>query len=497
MSSISRSFGRYVKDIDTTSYSDLFSPDSDNVDFESDDTKQFLDPLDMQGHQGVRILNIKDTLKELDLLHDMKGDTIYNKDENSDMSISSGGSMMFMESESENFEVQAGNNLKEILGKVDTKQESRGDKVYFEDGGSDMSISSGGSMLFCTVEDTIEDDLDVSVSSVESIQSLTQEQCEGILFDDSKEKVDIQNRRLGALSTDIESGHTSEETQEDIIGSFNIQNKYDHNIASQLFLEGNFTFLSLQEPLASHTKVNEAWKSCRRLELDSARITCHETHHQIIMYDAWKWGGKVLSNFGAKMNGRIAHIAFQFENQQKLGIISVYAVARGGASPENLRDREKLRRETVTLIKKQYKAWMNAFPGIQIMIMGDLQETISKTDQDNLGQSRFVNNKDNGIFQAFKGTHVSLARDRNSDKPYLTRFGREGARGIDHILFPEDGANSFIKDALVHDFLGMSSFPSDHRLISCTYLRNGTNNAEIASLREKYEFNKISIGSRS
>ena len=383
-------------------------------------------------------------------------------------------------------------NLKETLRTLDMDQEIKGDTVYFEEDGSDMSISSGGSMLFCTVDDDLVCNTESSSSSDDSVLSLSQERCEELLLDDSEERVNKENAKYERYKTESEIVDNAEEVHEDIIGSFNIQNKYDHNIASQLFLEGNFTFLSLQEPLASHTKTQEAWKSCRRLEMDSARITCHETHHQIIMYDAWKWGGKVLSNFGAKMNGRVAHIAFQFDNHQKLGIISVYALARGGNSPEVLREREKLRRETVTIIKKQYKAWMNAYPGIQIMILGDLQETVSKSSQDNLGKSRFDNNEDNGIFQAFKKTHVSLARERNTEKAYLTRFGKEGARGIDHILFPEDIANSYIKDAIVHDFLGTSSFPSDHRLISCTYLRNGPNNAENTILRTKYEFSKIS-----
>jgi len=300
-----------------------------------------------------------------------------------------------------------------------------------------------------------------------------------------REKIDA-----GSIpNTDVQAT----EQHEDIIGTFNIQNKYDHNIAAQLFLDGNFTFLALQEPVASHIKIQDAWKSCRKMELDSARITCHETHHQIIMYDAWKWGGKVISNFGNKLNGRIAHIAFEFDHGHKLGIISVYALARGGGNSEDLANREKLRQTTVAMIRKQYKAWMNEFPGIQIMLLGDMQETVSTLDTDNLGKTRFENNTKNGVVRAFINTHSSLARDRmGSNKPYLTRFGKKGARGIDHILFPHLSSSTMIKENMIHDSLGTSFFPSDLQLVSCTYLQGGENNAENMDPTTKYEFSKIS-----
>ena len=416
-------------------YEQLFSNDSEDTDFE-----YLSEHPDIEGVQGCKILNIKETLRTLDLERDMEGDTQYVNDDNSDMSISSGGSMIYVSHE-ENKSVNLSDNS---------------DSSKFPD-----------------------------------LNSLSDDQIHDILIDDSEERVFQKNKELEKMT--LIDSTKREPPHEDIIGSFNIQNKYEHGAAAQLFLDGKFTFLSLQEPHASHSNIQDTWKSCRRLELDSARITCHETHHQIVLYDAWRWGGKIISHFESKMNGRIVHIAFQFQNGEKLGIISVYALARGGGSKTDHLEREKLRQSTVTQVKIQYKKWTRQHPNIKVMIMGDMQETVSMSDQDNMGKSRFKNTATNGIVKAFQKTHISLARERNGSKPYITRIGREGGRGIDHILFPENpDAQAVIKDAQMHENFGLSYFPSDHRLVTCTYFREGANNPENMTPETKYEFGKIS-----
>ena len=425
-------------------YEQLFSNDSDensNEDASVTGLDSLEDNLESEGARGFRILNIKESLRELDLEFDMEGDTRYVNDDNSDMSISSGGSMIFIDQET------------------------------------------------LSVDKTIED---MEVSNIQDTSPLSDSQIHDLLIDNSKEILAQKNK---ILDETININNSSQESvHEDVIGTFNIQNKYDHGAAAQLFLDGKFTFLCLQEPHASHSNIQETWKSCRRLELNSARITCHETHHQIILYDAWKWGGKVISNFESEMDGRIVYMAFQFESGEKLGIISIYALARGGSLNADLTEREKLRQTTVTLVKRQHSKWLRQYPNIKIMIMGDMQETVSTTNKDNMGKSRFTNNTSNGIVRAFQKTHVSVARERSGSIPYITRVGREGGRGIDHILFPDNpDAQALIKDAQVHECLGLSYFPSDHRLVTCTYYRAGdNNNLESMEPSIKYEFAKIS-----
>jgi len=103
------------------------------------------------------------------------------------------------------------------------------------------------------------------------------------------------------------------EINEDTIACFNVQNKYDHVMAAELFLAENLSFLAIQEPFSSQHKVAESWKSFRMLELESARIKCFETPYQVILYDSWKWGGKVLHAFKSEQYGRVTSIAFQFK----------------------------------------------------------------------------------------------------------------------------------------------------------------------------------------
>lgn len=90
-------------------------------------------------------------------------------------------------------------------------------------------------------------------------------------------------------------------------------------------------------------------------------------------------GGKIISIFFSQLNGRIVSIAFQFGNGEQLGIISVYAVARGGGSADDWTQRDQLRCTTVTLVKYQHKKWQKQFPNLKIMIMSNMQETISMT----------------------------------------------------------------------------------------------------------------------
>jgi len=438
-------------------YDELFSSDSEDetlcdgidtsYDFQSNDKKE----------SRCFISNIREVLKRLDLETDIDGHTKYLNDDNSESTSS--------------------------LFDEDTTK-------------SDMSISTGESMEISSIinEQSVHTPFNDD-SSMDSLLSINSDQCTQLLKDDSVETVNTCNSRLQdrlRKEEEATSVKLEDDSHEDIIGSFNIQNKFDHSIAAKLFVDGKFSFLSLQEPRASHNTTQDSWKNCQRAELDSAAITCHETHHQIILYDSWKWGGKVISEFGSELNGRIAHIGFNFAGEQLLGIISVYALARGGEGSDKDR-KEELRHTTVLLIRRQIRKWKKKFPSMQVMILGDMQETESITDLDNLGSSRFSNTCDNGILRALEDTHTSIVRDRHDGERYLTRFGREGARGIDHILFPNSPkAQAMIQEASIDNNFASLYFPSDHKLIKCTYIRHGENNVEESDPVVKYAFGTVS-----
>jgi len=105
----------------------------------------------------------------------------------------------------------------------------------------------------------------------------------------------------------------------DKIGTFNIQNGFDHDTAAEFFVNENLTFLALQEPFSSNYVQNDSWTAFQTTELQSARIQCFFTSHQVVMFDSWKWGGRVMETFESHAHGRVTNIAFNLGNDQKIG----------------------------------------------------------------------------------------------------------------------------------------------------------------------------------
>jgi len=338
------------------------------------------------------------------------------------------------------------------------------------------------------------DDDSVDSNSSE-LEFLSEEAMVRLLQDDSEEEIVKRSKRYFQHSPDPnqhEASMTDESSHRDKIGTFNIQNQYDHSLAAKLFLEEEFTFLAFQEPFASHTSIGDAWGACRRYELSSARIACFETHHQVILYDSWRWGGKLIDNFSSLLDGRIISMAFGFNNDQCLGIISLYGVAMGGPDADHISRKNDLRRTIIFAIRKIQKQWKKRFPNINIMILGDLQETVTTSDLDNLGKCRYNLESNVSILKSMS-SFTSVVRDNiKNPNQYLTRFGSEGARGIDHILFPNHRrAQDLISNTGIDGILSSFYFPSDHKLIYCSFLRDGPNNEEEGELKTNFLFRDI------
>jgi len=276
---------------------------------------------------------------------------------------------------------------------------------------------------------------------------------------------------------------------EDTIACFNVQNKYDHIMAAELFLKENLSFLAIQEPFSSQHKVAESWKSFRMLELESARIKCFETPYQVILYDSWKWGGKLLHNFKSEQYGRITSIAFQFK-KQKIGFISIYAPTNIGGKNRDSQDSSSIA-TTSSITEKIMKKWKALDADIQIILLGDLQETISISNRDNLGEYRQPKST-SGILNLVENSHVSIARKLSGTKEYITRLGHEGGRGIDHILVPNnEKMSTWVTDACVQRDKGAVYFPSDHSLVVCKFNRFGMNNNQSSHSKTKYDYKRI------
>ena len=125
------------------------------------------------------------------------------------------------------------------------------------------------------------------------------------------------------------------------------------------------------------------------------------------------------------------------------------------------------------------------------LVLRDFQETISKLDKDNFGNFR-QDPTEGGLVTGLSNFHESIVRNKNLDTPYIIRFGKEGARGIDHIFFPQD--ENFGKVCLDANFqrdVGTNYFPSDHSLITCSISRFSQNNNCSGRSKVKYSYDKL------
>jgi len=377
-------------------------------------------------------------------------------------------------------------------------------KVESQYSGSDMDISSDSSSMSDSHSAPFSiRSSDSSLDGNESVQmdSTSQSMTE---FDQSPEQTPApvisfldEDEIANLLGENIqlpnpEPRETLEKNNVDIIGSFNVRNKYNHITAGELLIKEKLTFLSIQEPYASSHKVSESWKAFQKIELQSARISCYETPYQIILFDSWKWGGKIICEFQSLQYGRIASIAFDLGNDFQLGIISVYAPTKA-SKDANITDNSShpSMHITNTLVQKILNKWQSKFPGMATIILGDFQETISSSDRDNLGKYRQEPSQD-GVLMGLCNSHRSIVREMNPEISYVTRFGKEGARGIDHIFVPsDDNFKNICTDANIKRDIGANYFPSDHSLITCSIPRMGQNNNCGGNSKTKYEYNKL------
>jgi len=277
-------------------------------------------------------------------------------------------------------------------------------------------------------------------------------------------------------------------TSDNII-SFNIRNKFDHTTAAELMTSCDITFASFQEPFGAQHKVNASWTAFTQRELQSARYICFETRFQVILYDSMKWGGKSIENFSSELDGRITSIAFEFDNKQQLGIISLYACSADthSTNPTLKNINEKILKN----LKSIRHRWTSKFPNMTIITMGDFQETLSSSNRDNIGNFRKEQDS-NGILSYVADSSTSIVRERNELTQYITRFGSNGGRGIDHIFVDSQDENlSAFTSAKICRLEGSKFFPSDHSMLSCTFSRLGPHNNMDGIPRTKYDYRKI------
>jgi len=277
-------------------------------------------------------------------------------------------------------------------------------------------------------------------------------------------------------------------TSDNII-RFNIRNKFDHTTAAELMSSCDITFASFQEPFGAQHKGNASWTAFTQREMQSARYLCFETRFQVVVYDSMKWGGKSIEDFSSDLNGRVTSMAFEFDKKQQLGIISIYACSADMHSTNPIM--KNINDNILNCIKSTRNRWKKLFPSMTIIIMGDFQETLSPSNRDNIGDFRREQDP-NGILSYIAAHSISIVREKNELAQYITRFGSNGGRGIDHIFVESSNDNlSAFTSAKINRLVGSKFFPSDHSMISCTFSRLGPHNNLDGIPKTKYDYSKI------
>jgi len=279
----------------------------------------------------------------------------------------------------------------------------------------------------------------------------------------------------------------------DTIGTYNINKQYSHECSAELMLKANLSLLAIQEPFASFTTNNKAWNAYRVSNLNSAYFKAFESKHQVLIIDEEKWGGRNLEPIQCFQEGRILALPFKLSDTQMLGIISIYAITSGDEVLADGSHKTKIRINTAKKAREIYDIWIKKYPGIIISIIGDLQETWSKTNLDNLGKYR-KDIDENGVLNEFMDSHYSVVRQsrEESQQHYWTRQGRLGARGIDHILIPNSANNTVWEfNGYMESDLGKLFYNSDHCLLTSSFIRYTPNETILCSNRKHFRYDEI------
>lgn len=143
----------------------------------------------------------------------------------------------------------------------------------------------------------------------------------------------------------------------------------------------------------------------------------------------------------------------------------MYAPVGCNGSADKKKERDEEAREVSELVRSKLEGWRRADKDICSIVMGDFQETITSTALDNWGN--YVRNPSPGdLVSWLLKSHHSVVHTSNPHEQYITRWGRKGERGIDHIFYPRrDELKAWVEEAIIEQQLSRLHFPSNHALL--------------------------------
>ena len=279
---------------------------------------------------------------------------------------------------------------------------------------------------------------------------------------------------------------------------------YQAHEAAMMMATANISYLAISEwrqPNAPKL-TPESIKKTKAELLNIYKYGSIVSEHQLIIYEPNIFEYNLLGAPKIYQDGRLISTTTQRKNQEPVVILSAYGVAQGGddirySDGETKGSKRKglysnAEKEYTRIIKKHGSK-------APIILMGDLQDTMTRTQADNMGETTYPQHPKGLLHWALSREMISIGWDRREDSKYLTRHSPKsngGARGIDHVMACEN-ANIMIHNFAVDKCICHRYVTSDHDLLCFSvdmgyqHQLNETISQAIAETT-KYLFKKLS-----
>jgi hypothetical protein len=254
-------------------------------------------------------------------------------------------------------------------------------------------------------------------------------------------------------------------------------NGFEADKIAGIMLRCNLSILTIQEPRATFDEIDIGFS--KKVLLQHG-IKGFFTKHQYFLYNERALGARI-SNLSAQMEGRLISCDLQIgplEENTFIKIHGCYAVTQGNKKYKDGSTRDQHRRKLHNIVSnilkptnpKENKKYVGN------ILAGDLQETITTTERDNMG-GHFYNRMKCGVMDAIERAEKSMCSavfeyESDHQNPYITRnefTNSNSGRGITHIMVSSKIEDMYV-GGCVDAILSSSSILSDHHLVAADFI---------------------------
>lgn len=210
------------------------------------------------------------------------------------------------------------------------------------------------------------------------------------------------------------------------LATWNAANHVSAAGITKLMTHGSIALLAIQEPWMRY---NQGWASSMAHITEKAGYSLLTSKHQLIVTDWEAIESRTLTREVA-LNGRLIAITIGLHSHQKVTIISVYGVTGNGQYADG-RTKDEIRRQLQTTLQRTIRrAKMNG-PNDPVIVMGDLQDTLTTTAYDNEGAQTYPQHPHGTIRILMSEEHKmrSILHNPSAGGTYITRRPKGNASG--------------------------------------------------------------------